>query len=130
MKSLAAVAVLALSFAAAAEDNKKEVKAVYEAVDGKAVTVPPGATVRLRVQGIAGTTVTHKLTGGGKVSETRVIPLAGKQPLVGAHIVEYEVQTEKAGKVTLEVTAKAPNEDKEKKTTLEITVEPVKEKGK
>lgn len=79
------------------------------------VDVEPGDTVRIPTQGIAGTQIEAKVTGGrAKLTENNIIEKAGNRPVIGSTKKEFEFKAEgKGNKVKVRVTITAPGQPAE-----------------
>jgi hypothetical protein len=117
---LSAVIVSCVSGFAIADEEKVTV------VEGTPPTAEKGDVFRFVRQGIAGSTITAKVTKGDAKLVTRSIKeTVNGKPKIGVNKLEFDLNFEKGGKggkVTLVIESTSPNNPNPQKETIEIEV--------
>ena len=125
---LMGVALCGVQYSGAAEEEKLTGSKIVwlsqtEGEEQKPIKLKQDEIVRIEGGGIAGATVTAKVTGPAKAVKNKVRRLVNGQMMIGAAGDEFEVKSTGKGKVKVEVTVKNPTSPDPIVTTYEYTVE-------
>lgn len=115
---------LVIGFAPARSEEAAQVeKTVYVLSGPEAVKLTTDDLVRIEAGGIAGSSITAKVTGPAKVQKVNVVRLVdGKRP-IGGYDAEFLVTPTGKGKVTVAVTVTYPTGGDPKKQNYTVTFE-------
>ena len=105
------------------EDEAAAEKTVYVLSGPGAAKASVDDLVRIEAKGIAGSSITAKVTGPAKVQKVHVIRLVDGKPSIGGYDAEFLVTPTGKGKVTVAVTVTYPTGGDPKKENYTITFE-------